>query len=359
MKLVYKTDWEETKQRYIAWWNGEYSGRCLFWVTAPREETRNEPPPPQPQDPLVRWTNLDYLNALNAWSMRRTLYLGDSFPVWSPGYPGAVGLPTFLGSRIDLDLDTGWLNPVWNGEDWDETNLSMDRECFWWHFGIRMLNNAVEQSRGVSFPSMGAFGGTGDTLASLRDSNRLLYDVVDRPDRVRRSERRLMDLWIEMFAVFHDITREATDGGSTCWFNLWAPGRFYPTHNDFSYMISPTMYREIFLDQLRRQSEYLDYTVYHVDGISAFAHVPMLCELPKIQALQILPGAGKPSPLYYRETLEYVQSHGKNLHITIPSDEVEAAVKTLSSKGLCIDTSAESEAEARKLIRIVEKYAHE
>ena len=87
-----------------------------------------------------------------------------------------------------------------------------------------------------------------------------------------------------------------------------------------------------------------------MDGISAFAHVPALCELPRLQALQILPGAGKPSPLYYAETLKIVQDAGKNLHISIPIAEVEQALKTLSAKGLFIHTSARTEAEARDLL---------
>ena len=233
----------------------------------------------------------------------------------------------------------------------------MDHGPEWYDFGLRMLHRAVEESEGRCLPSIGAFGGTGDTLAALRGTNQLLFDVADRPDLVRQSEDRVMDLWIELFSTYHDIVSPASDGGTTCWFTLWAPGKFYPTHNDFSYMISPRMYREIFLPGLRRQTEYLDYTVYHVDGISAFAHVPTLCELPRLQALQILPGAGKPSPLHFMDTLRLVQERGRNLHITLPAEEVEAAVRSLSARGLFIATSADSEAQARELVDIVERHS--
>lgn len=221
-----------------------------------------------------------------------------------------------------------------------------------------MLEKAAQESEGNCFPSIGAFGGTGDNLATLRNSNRLLYDVVDRPDLVRRTEEHILNLWIEVFSTFHSIVSPVSDGGCTSWFPLWGPGKFYPTHNDFSYMISPQMYREIFLPALRRQTEFLDYTIYHVDGINAFSHVPILCELPKLQALQILPGAGKPSPLHYIDTLRAVQEAGKNLHITIKAEEVESAVKMLSARGLFIETTANTESEARGLIRVVERYSH-
>jgi len=121
--------------------------------------------------------------------------------------------------------------------------------------------------------------------------------------------------------------------------------------------IGPDMFREVFLPVIQRQTEFLDYTVYHVDGIEAFKHVDALCELPRLQAIQILPGAGKPSPLHYVDTLRKVQAAGKNLHISIAADEVQHALAQLSARGLFIDTSARSEDEARNLLRMAERWS--
>ena len=115
--------------------------------------------------------------------------------------------------------------------------------------------------------------------------------------------------------------------------------------------------REIIYPCDRASEHYLDNTVYHVDGVCAFAHVPALLELPRLQALQILPGAGKPSPLHYLDTLRLVQSKGRNLHITIPPEEVEEALGLLSARGLFIETWCASEAQARDLLRNAEKWS--
>ena len=114
------------------------------------------------------------------------------------------------------------------------------------------------------------------------------------------------------------------------------------------------MFREIFVPALARQLAYLDYAVYHVDGIEAFAHVAALCELPRLQAIQILPGAGKPSPLHYLDVLKQVQRADKNLHITISPEEVRPALQQLSARGLFIGTWARTETEARDLLKLVE-----
>ena len=117
------------------------------------------------------------------------------------------------------------------------------------------------------------------------------------------------------------------------------------------------MFREIFLPVIHRQTEFLDYSIYHVDGVRAFAHVPALCELPQLQAIQILPGAGKPTPLHYAEILKTVQNAGKNLQITIPIEEVGQALNMLSAKGLFIHTNAATETEARDLLQKVKSWS--
>ena len=355
--LKYKPDWEETKGRYLAWWAGEALDRCAISVTAPVNEIPEGPVPVRPDTPYERWTDLDYLSACNEYGMSRTFCGGEAFPIWTLGYPGHTSIPTFLGCALDLDFDTGWWNPVVTGESLEQVlNLRIDPENEWWKFTFKALERAVKESECCCIPSIGAFGGCGDTLAALRGTDRLLLDVIDRPDEVYAAEQYLMDMWFEVYDTFYNIIHEVS-GGSTCWFDLWSPGKFYAAQNDFAYMISPKLFSSIFLPAIERQTRFLDNCVYHVDGIGNFLHVPALCELSNLQALQILPGAGKPSPLHYMDTLKYVQNAGKNLHISIPAVEVETALTELSSKGLFIQTWCGSETEARELLKNAYKWS--
>ena len=358
MPLKYKEDWDETQERFKAWWAHEYFGRCAMAVTALRTDAPPDPKPAAPEDPEVLWTDLDYWARRMEWEFRRTYYGGEAFPVWHCGYPGREGLGVFLGCPVTLAETTGWVDPILTGEDFDATALRIDPENRWWRFTLRAHEFAVEQCRGKAIPSIGAFGGCGDTLAWLRGSDRLLYDVLDRPERVRAADQHLMDLWIEVYARFHAILRDVS-GGSTCWFPLWSPGKFYATENDFAYMISPRMFRDLFLPTIEKQLRFLDHAVHHVDGIGHFAHVDALCELPRLQALQILPGAGKPSPLHYLDVLKKVQAAGKNLHISIEPAEVRPALDNLSARGLFIETHCETENEARALLKNAERWSRD
>jgi len=358
LSLIYKPDWEEAKEHYRAWWAHEALDRCAIWVTAPKECVEEGTPPVWPTDPVQRWTDLDFLAELNDFHQARTFFGGEAFPMWTGGYPGHVSMPTFLGGTITLDMNTGWHGPVLTGADWTPEELCIDKENRWYRFGIELARVSVEASRGKSIPTMGAFGGCGDTLSAIRGNERLLFDVVERPELVRETELRLMELFAEFHSTIYDIVSPGCDGGSAGWFPIWAPGRFYAAHCDFSCMISPEMFQELFLPAIERQLDYLDYCIFHVDGVDAFRHVPALCELPKLQALQIGPEAGRPGPLHYMDVLKAVQAHGKNLQITLPPDEVEQALTELSARGLLIMTRCDTEQEARKLLANAGKWSH-
>ena len=165
-----------------------------------------------------------------------------------------------------------------------------------------------------------------------------------------------MDMWFD----FYDRTYAAVNGavqGSACWMGVWAPGKTYTVSNDFSYNISTSMFCDMFLPAIERQIRFLDCSIYHVDGVGAFRHVDVLCEVPELQALQILPGAGQPSPLHFMDVLKKVQAAGKNLHLTLPPEEVEEALSTLSARGLFIVTRTQSQTEVEDLLRQAERWS--
>lgn len=324
---------------------------------APRADKPREPAPVA-RNPQQKWTDLDFIARANDHCMRSTFYGGEAFPVWNAGYAGHAGMCTFLGCSITTDMNTGWIDPILTDEELDVAALRLDPANRWWQFALAMFKRAAAESRGKAIPSIGAFGGCGDTLAALRGSERMLYDVTDRPDQVRAAERYLMELWCRVYDEFYAIIHAVAEG-STCWYPFWSPGKFYASSCDFAYMISPAMFSAIFLPVVERQTRFLDHCLHHVDGVGNFAHVPALCELPRLQAIEILPGSGKPSALHYLDTLKYVQRAGKNLQINLPWREVEPALKELSARGLMIHTTCPTEAEARALLENAKKWSRD
>jgi hypothetical protein len=361
VNLLYKPDWDDTKKRYEAWWAHELLDRCAISVVSPRTDALSLVPPALPDKLEDRWLDFEYISALNDYQLSRLFFGGESLPVWCPGWPGWGSIPCFLGATITLKEETGWIDPIISDgalTDYDYNSFIISPENRWWKLHLDILRHATREALGKSIVPVGAFGGSGDTLAGIRGSDKLLFDVIDSPEYVREFDLYLMKQWIEVHDTSYRIAREATEG-STCWFNLWSPGRFYAAQNDFSYMISPEMFIDIFLPAIEMQTNYLDHSVYHVDGIGAFVHVDALSELPKLQAFQILPGTGKPSPLHYMDILKKLQAKGKNLHLSILPGEVEYALSQLSSKGLFLEVWCETEEEAKALLVDVQKWTRD
>jgi len=116
MDLLYKFDWEKTKQRYIKWWNHGYFGRCAIAVYAPKNNPPDIPEPPEPKTIEQQWYDLDWISARQEYFLSHTFFGGEALPVWNGGYPGHTALPTFLGCPITLDWNTGWWEPILSGD---------------------------------------------------------------------------------------------------------------------------------------------------------------------------------------------------------------------------------------------------
>lgn len=359
MQLEYKPDWDETKDRFKIWWAHEYIGRCAISVVAPKEDPPDIPCPSPPDRIEDRWFDYDYISKLNEYRLSHTYYGGEAVPLWHPGYPGWATISCFLGSQVDLDETTGWIHPmIQDGAltDYDYHKFVIDPENAYWKRWLDMLSFSAEQAKGKSIPTTGAFGGSGDTLAAIRGTSNLLIDLIECPNYVREFDLYLMQLWTDVFDTAYGVLHETAEG-SCGWFPLWSPGKTYASQNDFAYMVSPSMFYDIFMPSIEMQTNFLDHTIHHVDGIGNFSHIDALCELPRLHALQIGPGDGKPGALHFMSILNKAQDLGKNLWISLHPWEIETALENLSARGLFIDTYCETEEDARDLIFSCERWS--
>ena len=357
--MQYKENWEQTKANYTAFWNGEYFGRAAIGVTAPKGSECLVSPPPLPDNPSDKWIDFDYLAKLNHFCFNNTHYGGEALPVWTPGYPGWAQMSAYMkdGAHVKLDEATAWLSPVFKDTDVSaltERDMDYNPNNKWLQTALDMQKFAVEQCKGKAIPALMNNYGIADELSDMVDPAVLLMALLDCPEHVRKLETHLLDKVIEVYDQLFALANAKEDGNSN-WFWMWAPGRFGVLQNDMSYMISKELFEECFFDLTVRLTEYFDYSIYHVDGEGSFKHVDLLCTIPKLHTIQILPGAGKPSPLHYLDVLKKVQKAGKNLHLTLEAEEVPKALDLLSAKGLFIQTTASSKEEADDLVSFVSK----
>lgn len=359
MDPQYKEDWEGTKERLKAWWRGEFFGRCGMDVTAPRKNPiPGKPLPPSPSTIEERF--LDYEGPA-AWSenyLGRTYYGGESVPSAGIAIAGAACIPALLGCKVDYGGLTSWFHPMLTDpERIGAEDLHLDPGHRNYQYVVRTLENSARKLKGKAIVSVGPMLGCGDTLSALRGAEQVLLDCAERPEQVFAAEKYLNKIWMEFFEVCFDIVKDCNDGGSTNWLNVWAPGKYYNLQNDLSYNVSAEMFREIYLPILKEQSEYLDYSLYHLDGFRAFRHLDALLELPRLHAIQFFPGEKQPGPLHFMDMLKKIQAAEKAVYLHLKPEEVEFALKNLSARLLFIQTSTQTEDEARELLRNAEKWS--
>jgi len=141
------------------------------------------------------------------------------------------------------------------------------------------------------------------------------------------------------------------------WMGLFAQGDHDIVQCDFAALISPRHFEEFCLPDIQRQCRMLDASIFHLDGPDALRHLDALLKIKELDAIQWVPGAGKPPAIGWLPMLRKVQAAGKSLYITSPAADVAGILAELSPRGLMIviDDVFESLDEANRFIEDVER----
>lgn len=340
--MLYKPDWERTKERFLAWWAGEVVDRVAMSVTAPNGKTLR--PVAAPDDPVVLHSDPDYL--VERWDARfaTTYFAAEAFPC-----PTLLIGYVFLGTPVTFDPGTIWPHPVIDDPYRDLPVFDRNNEG--WGRVTNVVRAMVEAGRDKWLTSYPTVPTPTDLLAGLRGNQRLCLDMVDRPDWVTLALDCCTGIWTRAYAEL-SVLLETDRYGSSSWLPLWSPGRSVTLQCDFWCMISAEMGRSFVIPEQQALARWLDNCIFHLDGPGALQHVNTLLEVPEIKGIQWVPGAGQPGALEWPELLRRIQRAGKLLHISIAAHEVPRALEQLRPEGLFIATGCGSVQEADDLIRL-------
>jgi len=358
--MKYKKDWESTKNKFKAWWNGSNSGRPLMWVVAGKKVPDEEL---EPEEEFVNPEDY-YLNVAKRIKVYRNylrthIFMAESFPNFSMNL-GAGSMAIYLGAQPNFQWDTVWFEKcVHEGfRKWGV--LSYKPENFWWKKHVEMIKEAKELSKGEFLVNIPDIVENIDILSAMRGPQELCYDLMDEPEVIKEYIRQVDDLYFEYYDRIYDILK-THDGISYTSFRIWGPGKTAKIQCDFSALMSPDQFREFVQPSLRKQCQQLDYSMFHLDGPDALRHVDALMEIEELNALQWTPGEGKPDGGYegWYPLYDKVRAAGKSLWIMLSDgsvkDWLEASdrlVKRYGSEGLYL---LYPEMEEREALYLMEK----
>jgi len=116
------------------------------------------------------------------------------------------------------------------------------------------------------------------------------------------------------------------------------------------------MFEEFVVPDMVKVAKKLDKSIYHLDGPDAVRHVDILLDIPEIDAIQWLPGDGAPPAVKWIPMLKKIQKKGMPLIVYADDPgEVEELLTELEPEGLLISVTAESEEQARDIVKKVEE----
>jgi len=300
--LEYRPDADDVRKRLSEWWNGGDIGRPAMLITTPRPEAAlrralignaalpTEPIAPDGCCPHYTTQSLTYRVQREDYLWSRHMSFGEDIPAASPCL-GPNCLALYLGCTAVERRDTVWFEPCI--EDPGQAVFEYDPDNRYWDFQLRLIRSLLEAGRGkylVTFPDL--IEGL-DTLAAMRGTERLLTDLIDRPEWVFESLGRITDLYIKYYDAIYELIKDET-GGSHFW--AWAPGKMAKFQCDFSAMISPAMFSDFMVPVLKRLTEHVNHCMYHWDGPGAIPHHDALLSIPGIDMIQWTPGDGVEGP---------------------------------------------------------------
>jgi hypothetical protein len=360
VECTWKQNWEETRRRLVDWWNGE--GLVIGgWESAVRGAPReNAPDPGPPADACQRFADPEWLAGSNHCRLAGSRFPADLLPIANCDMgPGSLAL--YLGSEPTFHHNTVWYNPTMEHEEHPEDcpPLSFDPESRWWQITAETVSRSAGLGKGRYMVGCPDLIENIDILASLRGTQNLLMDMVVRPEWVEQKVEEINRAWFEAYDRIYETVKLEDGSSAFRAFAIWGPGKTAKVQCDASAMFSPAMFERFVLPALSRQCEWLDHSMFHLDGHQCIPHLDLLLSIDALGAIewtpdpQVPPGGNARWYDMYRRILEA----GKSVQaIGVEREEILPLLDAVGGKGLYIMTAIPSEREAEDVMRAVEPY---
>ena len=199
----------------------------------------------------------------------------------------------YVGCPYSLDpvSHTGWAEAVI--DDWEYAcPIAFDPENYWWQTSRTLLDAAAHEAPGRYYVGMPDLNAPGEMVALLRDTQRIAFDLIDNPEPILPAVEEANQAWYRYWQAANGIVHQYV-GGYFYWMGVWSDIASTDLQCDFNVLISPQMFDTFFLPALEQQTQWIDRTIFHLDGPGAIPHLDSLLSLPRLNGIQWVPGDGK------------------------------------------------------------------
>ncbi|HUT23316.1 MAG TPA: hypothetical protein VM492_03120 [Sumerlaeia bacterium] len=352
----FKPDYEEARKRIEAWWDCEVIDRALTLIAFSKPENERVPFPAKRHATLrERWFDTDFNADCAFAAAANTIYYADALPIQHPNL-GPEVFSAFYGCDLEFSEGTSWSVPIL--EDWDSeavARLRLDANNVYYRKIMEMTDAYLERADGRFIVGYTDLHVGGDAIAAFRDPQALCLDVLERPDEVRALCERITDDFLALYDRYYEKL-SAAGMPSTTWLNLTCDGKYHVPSNDFSCMISDKTFEDVFLPGIERECAHMDRNIYHLDGPGALRFLDRLMDVPKMYAIQWVPGAGHDDWHDWIRVYQRIQARRRAFQVWLPAKDLDEFFTHLRPEGAClcvggISNQEEADAVLRKIAR--------
>ena len=331
MSIDFSQDrWRSVKTTYGQWWQGELSRPLIPVVLKDRE------PGPEPEIPLLTQATCNNL-AIPAdavidridYELSQNSYLGDAFPYFNMDCFGPGVIAAFLGGRLDNSTGRVWFYPD-DDQNIHDIHFQFNPDNIWFHRLCDIYSAGMKRWQGQVLMGMTDIGGNLDILSTFRPSEKLLLDLYDHPEEVKRLTWEAHEAWHQSYNALNSILQPENPGYSD-WSGIYSDKPSYILQCDFCYMIGPDMFDTFVKPELAATCEKLPNTIYHLDGIGQLPHLDSLLTIKDLRGVQWIPGAGQLDGAHWPEVYKKIRGAGKLIQLLGNFDVLDAVCAQLGS----------------------------
>lgn len=353
----FKPDFEKAKQRIDAFWECEIVDRALTYMTFPKPESERVPVPRKEHATLRdRWLDTDFMADRAAAVMANTVWYADAMPVTYPNL-GPEIFSAFYGCELEFGEITSWSKPIL--DDWSAQSIAriqLNTNGFYFKKMMELTDAYIERGRGKFDVGYTDMHPGGDAIAAFRDPQALCLDMIEHPQEVKALLDRITNDFFYVYDLFHERLK-AAGMLSTSWTPLVSDGKFHIPSNDFSCMVSDRMFEEVFLPGIVCECDYMDHNIYHLDGPQALRYLDLLLEIPSLQAIQWVYGAGNGNWADWLDVFKCIQAAGRGFQIMLWKTELDDLFTELHPEGAFLMVSGiADQAEADAVLKKIERW---
>ncbi len=347
--------WEKIREDAREWWSGELKRPLIQMTLRGRDPGRSEPVLPAYHRTAFYDFSVPAEDVVDRWDYELSCvrFLGDAFPARIPDFGPGV-LAAFVGAKTEVGNDTVWFKPRTVMEV-GEVRFEYDADNPWYKRVRDLMRAALVRWEGLVQVGMTDLGGNLDILSTFRPGERLLLDLYDHPEDVKRVTWDAHEAWWRYYEELNNIL-QPVNPGYTAWTHIYSEAPYYMLQCDFCYMIGPEMFDEFVKPELAASCRRLTNPFYHLDGPGQLPHLDSLLEIEELKGVQWIPGTGNPDFRFWPEVYRKIRKAGKRIQFVGTMETFETIVAQLGSAEGIVFMGTADMSEEREVMGFLEKY---